>query len=81
MISDGRSSGPDRKDVGAARTGRSSSSLDESPVDIHFAAFAAGPFAAFSTAPLDAFAATPFAAFSTDAFFAGAAFAGAAFFG
>ena len=33
MISDGRSSGPDKKDVGAARAaGRSSSSLDESPM-------------------------------------------------
>ena len=34
MISDGRSSGPDRKDVGAARTGRSSSSLDESAIGL-----------------------------------------------
>ena len=33
MISDGRSSGPDKKEVGAARAaGRSSSSLDESPM-------------------------------------------------
>ena len=33
MISDGRSSGPDRKELGAARApGRSSSSLDESPM-------------------------------------------------
>ena len=36
MISDGRSSGPDRKDVGAARTGRSSSSLDESAIGLQW---------------------------------------------
>jgi len=43
MISDGRSSGPDRKDVGAARTGRSSSSLDESAIAAAMEELASSP--------------------------------------